>query len=121
MECTALWDIKISEAYCTSMLPSKIAQMKASRETGTEAINDFGRALMPSYLGIHPPKAAFFSFRTQLFIQKEAIAAVRVTEMLRQYSSDSLAVVTCFLYPLSFDRQDVVLNGGNSLRMNCAC
>ncbi len=49
----------------TSMLPSKICQMKASQETGTEANIEFGRALMPSYLGMRPPKAAFFSFRMQ--------------------------------------------------------
>ncbi len=34
------------------MLPSKIDQMKASHETGSEANFGFGRALMPSYLGI---------------------------------------------------------------------
>ena len=49
----------------TSMLPSKIGQMKASQETGTETNTEFGRALMPSYLGMHPPKAAFFSFQMQ--------------------------------------------------------
>ncbi len=49
----------------TSMLPSKINQMKVSRETGSEANFGFGHALMPSYLGMCPPKAAFFSFRVQ--------------------------------------------------------
>ncbi len=49
----------------TSMLPSKIDQMKVSHETGSEANFGFGRALMPSYLGMCPPKAAFFSFRMQ--------------------------------------------------------
>ncbi len=49
----------------TSMLPSKIVQMKVSHETGSEANFGFGRALMPSYLGMYPPKAAFFSFRMQ--------------------------------------------------------
>uniref|UniRef100_A0A8C2CXR3 Immunoglobulin domain-containing protein n=1 Tax=Cyprinus carpio TaxID=7962 RepID=A0A8C2CXR3_CYPCA len=49
----------------TSILPSKIVQMKASQETGTEANTEFGRALMPSYLGMHPSKTAFFSFRMQ--------------------------------------------------------
>ncbi len=49
----------------TSMLPSKINQMKASHETGSEANFGLGRALMPSYLGMCPPKAAFFSFRMQ--------------------------------------------------------
>ncbi len=49
----------------TSMLPSKIDQMKVSHETGSEANFGFGRALMPSYLGMCPPKAAFFSFRIQ--------------------------------------------------------
>ncbi len=47
------------------MLPSKIDQMKVSHETGSEANFGFGRALMPSYLGMCPPKAAFFSFRMQ--------------------------------------------------------
>ncbi len=49
----------------TSMLPSKIDQMKASHETGSEANFGFGRALMPSCLGMLPPKAAFFSFWMQ--------------------------------------------------------
>ncbi len=52
----------------TSMLPSKIDQMKASHETGSEANFGFGRALMPSYLGMLPPKAAFFSFWMQPMI-----------------------------------------------------
>ncbi len=34
----------------TSMLPSKIDQMKVSYETGSEANFGFGRALMPSTL-----------------------------------------------------------------------
>ncbi len=49
----------------TSMLPSKIDQMKASHETGSEANFGFRRALMPSCLVMLPPKAAFFSFRMQ--------------------------------------------------------
>ncbi len=49
----------------TSMLPSKIDQMKVSNETGSEANFGFGCALMPSYLEMLPPKAAFFSFRMQ--------------------------------------------------------
>ncbi len=49
----------------TSMLPSKIDQMKASHETGSETNFGFGRALMPSYLGMCSPKAAFFSFQMQ--------------------------------------------------------
>ncbi len=49
----------------TSMLPSKIDQMKASHETGSEANFGFGRALMPSYLEMRPPKAAFFSLWMQ--------------------------------------------------------
>ncbi|KTF79586.1 hypothetical protein cypCar_00028232 [Cyprinus carpio] len=57
------WDAQdcgISKAVKdTSMLPSIIGQMKASQETGTETNTEFGRALMPSYLGMHPPKAAF--------------------------------------------------------------
>ncbi len=47
------------------MLPSKIDQMKASHETGSEANFGFGHALMPSYLEMRPPKAAFFSFQMQ--------------------------------------------------------
>ncbi len=47
------------------MLPSKIDQKKVSHETGSKANFGFGRALMPSYLGMCPPKAAFFSFRMQ--------------------------------------------------------
>ncbi len=47
------------------MLPSKIDQMKVSHETGSEANFGFGRALMASYLGMCPPKAAFLSFRMQ--------------------------------------------------------
>ncbi len=47
------------------MLPSKIDQMKVSHETGSEANFGFERALMPSCLGMCPPKAAFFSFRMQ--------------------------------------------------------
>ncbi len=49
----------------TSMLPSKIDQMKASHETGSEANFGFGHALMPSCLEMRPPKAVFFSFRMQ--------------------------------------------------------
>ncbi len=49
----------------TSMLPSKIDQMKVFHETGSEANFGFGRALMASYLGMCPPKAAFFSFQMQ--------------------------------------------------------
>ncbi len=47
------------------MLPSKINQIKVSHKTGSEANFGFGRGLMPSYLGMCPPKAAFFSFRMQ--------------------------------------------------------
>ncbi len=47
------------------MLPSKIDQMKASHETGSEANFGFGHALMPSNLEMCPPKAAFFSFWMQ--------------------------------------------------------
>lgn len=36
---------------------SKINQMRASQETGSESDIRFGRALMTSYLGMHPPKA----------------------------------------------------------------
>ncbi len=47
------------------MLLPKIDQIKVSHETGSEANFGFGRALMPSYLGMLPPKTAFFSFRMQ--------------------------------------------------------
>ncbi len=53
----------------TSMLPSKIDQMKVSHETGSGANFGFGRALMPFCLGMCPPKAAFFSFRMQPLIE----------------------------------------------------
>ncbi len=49
----------------TSMLPSKIDQMKVSHETGSDSNLGFGCALMPSYLAMHPPRAAFFSFWIQ--------------------------------------------------------
>ncbi len=54
------------------MLPSKIDQMKVSHETENEANFGFGRALMPSYLGMCPLKAAFFSFRRQPWFRKFA-------------------------------------------------
>jgi len=63
MECIGLWDIKGNEGYIYAA--SKIDQMKVSQETGSEANIRFGRALMPSYLEMCPPKAAFSSFRTQ--------------------------------------------------------
>ncbi len=47
------------------MLPSKIDQMKASQDAESEANTEFGCTFMPSYLGMDPPKAAFFSFWTQ--------------------------------------------------------
>ncbi len=50
----------------TSMLPSKIDQMKVSHETGSEDNFGFRRALMPSYLEMHPPKAALFSWKKTL-------------------------------------------------------
>jgi len=43
----------------TSMLPSKIDQMKASQETRSEVSIGFRRALMPSYIARHPTKAQF--------------------------------------------------------------
>ncbi len=43
------------------MLPSKIDQ-KAAHETGSEANFVFGHALMPSYLGMCPPKGSIFQF-----------------------------------------------------------
>ncbi len=46
----------------TSMLPSKIDQTKASHETGSEANVGFGRALMPSYLEMHPRRQHFSVF-----------------------------------------------------------
>ncbi len=51
----------------TSMLPSQIYQMKVSHETGSEANFGFGRSLMPSYLEMRPPMAAFYIFRMQLW------------------------------------------------------
>jgi len=39
--------------------------MKVSQETGSETNIAFGRALMPSNLGMHTSKAAFISFRSQ--------------------------------------------------------
>ncbi len=63
MERTGLWDIKGSEGYIYAAF--KIDQMKVSHETGSEANFGFGHALMPSYLGMPPPKAAFFSFGMQ--------------------------------------------------------
>ncbi len=45
----------------TSMLPSKINQMKVSHETGSEANFGFGRALMPFCLVMCHLKAEFFS------------------------------------------------------------
>ncbi len=48
------------------MLPSKIHQMKVSHETGSEANFEFGRALMPSYFGMCPQKAAFSVFECSL-------------------------------------------------------
>ncbi len=44
---------------------SKIDQMKVSHETGSEASFGFGCALVPSYLGTCPQKAACFSFQMQ--------------------------------------------------------
>ncbi len=55
------------------MLPSEINQMQASHETGSEANFGFGRALMPSYLGMCPQKAAFFSFRIQPLTRSNAL------------------------------------------------
>ncbi len=49
----------------TSMLPSEIDQMKGSHETESEANVGFRRASMPSWLGMCPPKTAFFSFQMQ--------------------------------------------------------
>ncbi len=54
-------DCGISKAVKdTSMLPSKIDQMKVSHETGSETNFGFVRALMPSYLGMLPPKDAAY-------------------------------------------------------------
>ncbi len=43
------------------MPPSKIDQMRASQETGSESDIRFGRALMPSFFRMYPQKAAFLS------------------------------------------------------------
>ncbi len=65
MECNAQ-DCGISKAAKdTSILPSKIDQMKVSQETRSEANFGARRALMTSCLQMCPPKTAFFSFRMQ--------------------------------------------------------
>ncbi len=46
-------------AKYTSMLPSKIDQMKVCHETRSEANFEFRCALMLSYLGMRPPKTFF--------------------------------------------------------------
>ncbi len=52
------------------MLPSKTDPMEAFQETGGEApwfsYIGFGCALMPFYLGLHPPEAAFSAFGLSL-------------------------------------------------------
>ncbi len=52
------------------MLPSKTDPMEASQETGGESpwfsYIGFGCALMPFYLGLHPPEAAFSTFGQSL-------------------------------------------------------
>ncbi len=50
-----------------------IDEMMVSHETGSEANFGFGRALMPSYLGRRPLKAAFFSFQMQPMFQPDSI------------------------------------------------
>ncbi len=67
-EWNGIWDIK----------DSKIDQMKVSHETGSEANFGFGHALIPSYLGMCPPKAAFFSFRMQ---PKNLVSIAKVVSM----------------------------------------
>ncbi len=52
----------LKTAKDTSMLPSKINQMKVSHETVSEANFEVGRALMPSCLGMCPPKSRIFQF-----------------------------------------------------------
>ncbi len=59
MERTGLWDIKGSEGYIYA----------AFKNQSDEGISWFGRAVMPSCLGMRPPKAAFFSFRMQSIFQ----------------------------------------------------
>ncbi len=49
----------------TSMLPSLIDQMKVSQEAGSQDTFGFERGLMPFYLEVCPPKAAFSGFQTQ--------------------------------------------------------
>ncbi len=51
---------KKNATYTDAIL--KRPQMEVSHETGSEANFGFGHALMPSYLGMCPPKAAFFFF-----------------------------------------------------------
>lgn len=55
---TGLWDIKGSQ----KIDQMKQCQMKAFQQTGSKVNIGFGSAFMPSYVGMHPPKAAFFSF-----------------------------------------------------------
>lgn len=43
--------------------------MKVSQETGSEGNIGFGDGMMPSDLGMHPPKIAFLSFRTQPILE----------------------------------------------------
>ncbi len=56
------------------MLPSKIDQKKVSHETGSKANFGFGRALMPSYLGMCPPKAAFSVFGCRQYMSMPTFA-----------------------------------------------
>ncbi len=58
-------NLQAMTAKDTSTLPSKIDQMKVSHERESEANYGFEHALMPSFLGMHLPKAAFFSFPMQ--------------------------------------------------------
>ncbi len=58
----------------TSMLLSKIYQMKVSHKTGSEANFGLRRALMPSYLRMLPLNAAFFSFRMQPECVRERVS-----------------------------------------------
>ncbi len=63
MERTELWDIKGSEGYIYAAFI--IDQMKVSQEAGSQDTFGFERGLMPFYLEVCPPKAAFSGFQTQ--------------------------------------------------------
>ncbi len=56
----------------------------------TQANFGFGRALMPSYLEIHPPKAAFFSFRIQSRCVRLEAALLRMVSVWYQSTARAI-------------------------------